>query len=83
LECEVLVVEPNKTLTYTWNFPSAAAAFNLKSEVTFTLTPTDAGARLRVEQIGFRPEQKQAYGGAKAGWQGFFANLERVLARTE
>ena len=35
-----------------------------------------------MEQSGFRPDQKQAYGGAKAGWQQFFANLEQVLART-
>jgi uncharacterized protein YndB with AHSA1/START domain len=83
LECEVLVVEPNKTLSYTWNFPNDDPAFNLNSEVVFTLTPTGAGTRLRMEQSGFRPDQKQAYGGAKAGWQGFFANLERVLRRTE
>jgi uncharacterized protein YndB with AHSA1/START domain len=50
--------------------------------VTFTLTPTSARTRLRMEQSGFRPDQKQAYGGAKAGWQDFFAKLEQVLART-
>jgi uncharacterized protein YndB with AHSA1/START domain len=59
------------------------AANNLKSVVTFTLTPTSMGTRLRMEQSGFRPDQKQAYGGAKAGWQQFFAKLEQVLARTE
>ena len=36
-----------------------------------------------MEQLGFRSDQKQAYGGAKAGWQGFFANLEQVLARID
>ena len=36
-----------------------------------------------MEQSGFRPDQKQAFGGAKAGWQQFFANLEQVLARTD
>lgn len=41
------------------------------------------GTRLRLEQSGFRPDQKQAYGGAKAGWPQFFAKLEQVLARTE
>jgi uncharacterized protein YndB with AHSA1/START domain len=51
--------------------------------VTFTLTPTNAGTHLRMEQSGFRPDQKQAYGGAKGGWQQFFTNLEQVLARTE
>jgi uncharacterized protein YndB with AHSA1/START domain len=82
LDCEVLVVEPNRMLSYTWNFAHDDAAFNLTSVVTFTLTPTSTGARLRMEQSGFRADQKQAYGGAKAGWQQFFAKLEQVLART-
>jgi uncharacterized protein YndB with AHSA1/START domain len=82
LDCKVLAVEPNRTLSYTWNFVHDDAAYNLKSVVTFTLTPTGAGTRLRVEQAGFRPEQKQAYGGARAGWQGFLAKLEHVLGAT-
>jgi len=77
VDCEILVVEPNKTLSYTW------AAFDLDSVVTWTLTPTSAGTRLRMEQSGFRPEQKQAYGGANGGWQQFFANLDKVLARID
>jgi uncharacterized protein YndB with AHSA1/START domain len=36
---------------------------------------------LRVEQAGFSPAQKQAYGGAHAGWKQFFAKLDEVLAR--
>lgn len=83
LDCQVLTVEPNKTLSYTWNFAHEDAAYNLESVVTFTLTLTSAGTRLRMEQSGFRPDQKQAYGGAHAGWRQFFANLEQVLARTE
>jgi uncharacterized protein YndB with AHSA1/START domain len=83
LDCEVLVVEPNSTLSYTWNFTHDDTAFDLRSVVTFTLTPTSTGTLLRMEQMGFRPDQKQAYGGAKAGWQGFLANLEQVLARID
>jgi len=49
LDCEVLAVEPNKTLSYTWNFVHDDAAYNLRSVVTFTLTPTSTGTRLRVE----------------------------------
>jgi uncharacterized protein YndB with AHSA1/START domain len=79
LDCEVLTVEPNKTLSYTWNFAHDDAALDLKSVVTFTLTPTQAGTHLRMEQSGFRPEQKQAFGGAKFGWQKFFDGLERVV----
>ena len=82
LDCEVLAVEPHKTLSYTWNFAHDDPAFNLTSVVTFTLTPTPAGTRLRMEQSGFRPDQRQAYGGAKVGWQQFFTRLDEVLGKT-
>jgi uncharacterized protein YndB with AHSA1/START domain len=52
----------------------------LESVVTWTLTPTGTGTRLRMEQSGFRPDQQKAYQGAKYGWQKFFASLERVVA---
>ena len=77
VDCHVLAVEPNKILSYTW------AAYGLESVVTWTLTATSTGTQLRMEQSGFRPDQQQAYQGAKHGWQQFFANLEQVLARTE
>jgi uncharacterized protein YndB with AHSA1/START domain len=77
VDCQVLVVEPNRTLSYTWS------AFDLESVVTWTLTATSTGTHLRMEQSGFRPDQKLAYGGARGGWQNFFANLEQVLARTD
>jgi len=83
LDCEVLAVEPNKTLSYTWNFKHEDAAYDLRSVVTFTLTPTRMGTYLRMEQSGFRPDQKQAYGGAKHGWQGFVTKLEQILARAD
>jgi uncharacterized protein YndB with AHSA1/START domain len=81
LDCEVLTIEPERTLAYTWNFAHADAAFNLKSVVTFTLTPSGTGTHLRVEQVGFRPDQKQAFGGAHAGWKQFLEKLDQVLAR--
>ena len=83
LDCEVLAVEPNRSLSYSWNHAHDDAAFNLESVVTFTLTPTGAGTHLRMEQTGFRPDQKQAFGGAKYGWQQFLAKLEQVLAQTD
>jgi uncharacterized protein YndB with AHSA1/START domain len=75
VECQVLAVEPNKTLTYTW------AALGVETVVTWTLTPTDAGTHLRMNQSGFRPDQKQAYNGAMFGWQNFLGALEQVMAR--
>ena len=80
LDCEVLDIEPHRTLSYSWNFTHDDAAFDLRSVVTFTLTPTAAGTHLRVEQSGFRPEQKQASGGAKLGWQQFLEKLETLVA---
>ena len=73
--CDVLIVEPNKTLSYTWS------AYGLESVVTWTLTPTSTGTQLRMEQRGFRTDQQQAYHGAQAGWPRFFASLEQVLTR--
>ena len=83
LDCEVLEVEPSTSLSYTWDFAHEDPAFDLKSVVTFTLTPTGAGTRLRMEQEGFRPDQKQAFAGAKAGWRQFLEKLEHVLARAD
>jgi len=77
VDCQVLEIEPNKTLSYTW------AAMGLDSVVTWTLTPTRTGTHLRMEQLGFRPDQQQAFQGAKYGWQQFFAKLDAVLARTQ
>ena len=74
VDCRVLEVEPHKTLAYTWE------AMGLESVVTWTLTPTRTGTHLR---MGFRPDQQQAYQGAKYGWQKFFTNLEEVLARAD
>lgn len=83
LDCEVLAVEPNRTLSYTWNLAHQDPAFNLQSVVTFTLTPTAKGTHLRMEQSGFRPEQRRAYGGARAGWPQLLEKLEQLLERTD
>lgn len=74
-DCRVLTIEPNKTLSYTWD------AMGLESTVTWTLTSTSAGTHLRMEQAGFKPDQNQAYHGAKFGWQKFFESLQKVLEK--
>ena len=81
LDCEVLAIEPHRVLTYSWNFDHADPALNLRSTVTFTLTPFGAGTRLRVEQAGFSPDQRKAFGGARAGWEQFLARLQPVVDR--
>ena len=76
VECEVLEIEPNQKLSYSWSAPG------VETVVTWTLAPTRTGTHLRMEQTGFRPDQQQAHGGAQYGWPRFFANLEQLLART-
>jgi uncharacterized protein YndB with AHSA1/START domain len=77
VDCRVLTVEQDKTLSYTWG------AYGLESIVTWTLTPAGTGTLLRMEHSGFRPDQQQAYQGAKAGWPRFVAALEQVLTRID
>jgi uncharacterized protein YndB with AHSA1/START domain len=77
VECVVVTIEPQKVLSYTW------AARGLDSVVTWTLTPTDTGTRLRMEQVGFLPDQQMAYRGATAGWPRFLAALEQLVARLD
>ena len=77
VDCQVMAIEPNKTLSYTW------AAHGLDSVVTWTLMPAGTGTLLRMEQSGFRPDQKQAFHGARFGWQKFLASLEQVLAKID
>jgi len=81
VDCEVLEIEPNETLSYTWNLRGTAGG--TASTVTFTLTPTGTGTRLRMEQTGFSRDRPQNYGGARAGWTRFLANLDNVLVRME
>lgn len=83
LDCEVLEIEDGRTLAYRWDFDHDDPAFSLRSVVTFTLTPTAGGTHLRMEQAGFRPTQKQAFGGAHLGWKQFFDNLEQLADRLD
>jgi uncharacterized protein YndB with AHSA1/START domain len=79
-DCEVLLVEPNRRLAYSWNASGEEAARGIKTVVTWTLTPVKDGVLVRMEQSGFRPEEESNYQGANYGWQRFLAGLERVAA---
>ena len=74
IDCEVLVIEPNKKLSYSWG------TMGMGSVVVWTLAATEGGTLVRMEQSGFRPDQEAAYKGAQYGWQRFIGNLERVVA---
>ncbi|MGS4990921.1 SRPBCC family protein [Roseibium sp. RP-7] len=77
VDCEVQSIEPHKALAYSWNTK------DLRSTVTWTLTPTDNGTLLRMEQIGFTQEQLPYYRGASAAWPRFMEALESVVARLD
>ncbi|MGA9659204.1 MAG: SRPBCC domain-containing protein, partial [Asticcacaulis sp.] len=66
---------PDKSLSYSWS------AMGVETIVTWTLTPTQTGTHLRMEQSGFKaePQFAQYYQGAQYGWQVFFGKLENTL----
>jgi len=74
IDSEVLVVEPNKKLSYSWS------SMGLGSVVVWTLVPTNSGTLVRMEHSGFAPDQVAAYNGANYAWQKFIGNLEKVVA---
>lgn len=74
---QVLDAEPHRSLSYTWGDD------HLKSVVTWTLTETETGTHLRLEQTGFPADQPRYFMGAKAGWPRFLDKLEQVLAGGE
>jgi uncharacterized protein YndB with AHSA1/START domain len=78
VDCQVLVVEPPKQLSYNWGVGDQTTG-GLQWVVVWTLTPAEGGTHVRMEQSGFGPDQQAAYQGAKYGWQKFFGGLEQVL----
>lgn len=63
VQCQVVEVEPYRTLRYTWTTPF------LDTVVTFTLAPNASGTRLTIVQSGFTADQKRESGGARYGWK--------------
>lgn len=73
VNCQILDIEPLRMLRYKWTVPF------LDTEVTFSLTPTEGGTRLSLVQSGFKPDQKQNFGGARYGWRMMGGRLEQLL----
>lgn len=74
---EVLEVLPHQRLVYRWVVGNDEAA--LRTVVTWTLTATDGGTQVRMEQTGFREDQRQNLKGAVWGWNKNLDAFERVL----
>ncbi|MBZ7924621.1 SRPBCC domain-containing protein [Ensifer adhaerens] len=77
VDCEVQTIEANRSLAYRWDTK------DLTSVVTWTLAPANGGTSLRMEQRGFRADQKSYFQGATVGWQRFFTQLEEVVAKLD
>jgi uncharacterized protein YndB with AHSA1/START domain len=74
VSCRLLEIEAPRRISYAWSVPF------LDTVVTFTLTPTGSGTRLSLVQSGFKPDQKQAFGGARYGWKMMGEKLVGLLA---
>ena len=75
VNCRFREIEARRKLSWAW------VVGNIDTVVTFTLTPTGSGTRLSLVQSGFKPEQKQAFGGARYGWKMMGGKLVDLLAR--
>jgi uncharacterized protein YndB with AHSA1/START domain len=75
VNCRFVEIEAQKKLSYTWGVGEMGTV------VTFTLAPTASGTRLSLVQSGFKPDQKQNFGGARYGWKMMGGKLVLLLAR--
>jgi uncharacterized protein YndB with AHSA1/START domain len=84
VNCEVLEVEPNRKLVYSWKGGSDSNArygTKLDTLVTWTLTPVAGGTRLRLVHAGFRsPGNDFAFDAMSPGWARVLDSIERVIA---
>jgi len=78
VDCEVLIVEPLRQLSYSWGVGGSESG--LQWIVLWTLTPAAGGTHLRMEQSGFGPGQEANLKGAQYGWKKFIDSLEQVIA---
>jgi uncharacterized protein YndB with AHSA1/START domain len=81
VNCRLLEIEEHRKISYTWVVGDPGSGFFIDTVVTFTLTRTATGTRLSLVQTGFRPDQKQASGGARYGWRKMGGKLEDLLGR--
>jgi uncharacterized protein YndB with AHSA1/START domain len=81
VNCEVLALEPPRRMVWRWGVGSGENA--LVTTITFTLTPDGAGAHLRMEQSGFRPDQENNRRGAQYGLSKMVDALAALLPEIE
>jgi uncharacterized protein YndB with AHSA1/START domain len=75
VNCRFLEIEAQRKLSWRW------VVGDIDTVVTFTLAATASGTRLSLVHSGFRPDQKQNFGGARYGWKMMGGKLVDLLAR--
>jgi uncharacterized protein YndB with AHSA1/START domain len=72
IQCQVLDVVPNERLAYSWqggHETNIGYGSRLETVVTFTLTKTDRGTRVRLVHSGFvLPRNETAFRNMSDGW---------------
>ena len=80
-DCEVLEIEAPRRLVYSWNASGEQAADGLKTIVTWTITPVEGGAHVRMDQADFRPQDEMGFKMMGGGWPGILGRLEASAAK--
>ena len=75
VNCRFLEIEAHRKLSWKW------VVGDIDTVVTFTLEPTATGTRLFLVQSGFKPHQKQNFGGARYGWKVMSGKLVELLEK--
>ena len=85
IHCRVLEVVPGRRLAYAWqggDEGNAGYGSPLDTVVTWTLTPVEAGTRLRLVHSGFKtPRNDTAYRNMSDGWTKVLARLDTAIGQ--
>ena len=76
VHCRIAEIETQRRLTYDWGVGAMATV------LTFTIEPTASGTKLSLVHSGFKPDQRQNFGGARYGWKMMGGKLVDLLAKT-
>ena len=83
IRCEVLEVVPNRRLAYAWRGGDSANVgygSKLDTVVTWDLTQTEAGTRIRMVHSGFvTPKNDTAYKNMSDGWKTVVPKLGALI----
>ena len=87
IHCRVLEVVPNQRLAYAWkggDESNTGYGSALDTVVTWSLTPVEAGTRVRVVHSGFvTPKNDTAYRNMSDGWVKVLQRLDAISGEDE